>query len=95
MLHLLTNQINHIMVDIDTGKRKISNKNESNLFEFILLNSTHLNDLTFLQKSSDKYLTLSSLHIQNRTFQSSTLTKSIYIKKNVCLFVCSLCIRSL
>jgi hypothetical protein len=75
MLHLLTNQITHIMVDIDIGKRKISNKNESNLFEFILLNSTHLNDLTFLQKSSDKYLTLSSLHIQNRTFQSSTLTK--------------------
>jgi hypothetical protein len=75
MLHLLTNQITHIMVDIDIGKRKISNKNESNLFEFILLNSTHLNDLNFLQKSSDKYLTLSSLHIQNRTFQSSTLTK--------------------
>jgi len=75
MLHLLTNQITHIMVDIDIGKRKISNKNESNLFEFILLNSTHLNDLTFIQKSLDKYLTLSSLHIQNRTFQSSTLTK--------------------
>jgi hypothetical protein len=97
MLYLLANQITHMMFDIDLEKRKISPKNGSNLFEFILLHSTHLNDLTFLEKSWDEYLTLSSLIIQNRNFLSSTLTKlTIYVNNfNDCLYLLNGCLQSL
>ncbi|CAF1453800.1 unnamed protein product [Adineta steineri] len=68
MLHLLTNQITHITVDINSEKTEISNENENepNIFEFILLHSTCLNDLTFFQNSLS--LSLTKLKIKINTF---------------------------
>ncbi len=51
MLHLLTNQITQITVDINIEKRKISNEIKANIFEFMLLHSTCLNDFIFLQEN--------------------------------------------
>jgi hypothetical protein len=97
MLHILTNQITHMMVDIDLGKRKVSPIDQSNLFQFILLHCTRLNELIFFEKSWDEYLTLSSLIIQNRNYLSSTVTKlTIYVNTiNDCLYLLNGCFQSL
>ncbi|CAF1446736.1 unnamed protein product [Adineta steineri] len=97
MLHLLTNQITHITVDINSEKTEISNENEPNIFEFILLHSTCLNDLTFFQKSSKKYLAILSLDVPYENSLSLSLTK---LKINIntlddCLYLLNGCLPSL
>ncbi|CAF1424026.1 unnamed protein product [Rotaria sordida] len=97
MLHLLANQITHITVDINIEKTEISNESEPNIFEFILLYSTCLNDLTFFQKSSREYLAISSLNIPYGNSLSLSLIK---LKINVntfddCLYLLNGCLPSL
>jgi hypothetical protein len=50
MLHLLTNQITHIIVDVNVDNVAISIKDEADIFVIILLISKRLSDLTFLKK---------------------------------------------
>jgi hypothetical protein len=97
MLHLLTNQITHITVDINIEKTEISNCSKPNIFEFILLYSTCLNDLAFFQKSSREYLTISSLNIPYGNSLSLSLNK-LRINVNTfddCLYLLNGCLPSL
>ena len=72
MLDLLANQITHIAVDIILNQAETFDKNNQNIFEFILLHGTRLDDFAFLQNSRGKYLT--SLSFLSDSL-SSTLTK--------------------
>ncbi|CAF2728305.1 unnamed protein product [Rotaria sp. Silwood2] len=97
MLCLLTNQITHITVNINIEKTETSNENEPNIFEFILIYSRCLNDLTFFQNSSREYLTISSLNSSHRNSLSSTLTKLIINVNSFddCLYLLNGCLQSL
>ena len=72
MLDLLANQITHIAVDIILNQTETVAEKNQNIFEFILLHGTPLNDFAFLQNSRGKYLTNLPFRYDSL---SSTLTK--------------------
>ncbi|CAF1166270.1 unnamed protein product [Rotaria sordida] len=97
IIRLLENQITHITVDIKIENVEKTNGSEPNTFLIILLLSKCLNDLTYLQKSSRKYITILSSNISYIHCLSSTLTK-LTINVNYfddCLYLLNGCLQSL
>ncbi|CAF2919463.1 unnamed protein product [Rotaria sp. Silwood2] len=97
MIRLLENQITHITVDIKIENVEKTNRSESNTLLTILFVSKCLSDLTYLQKSSGKYITILSSNISYTHCLSSTLTK-LTINVNTfddCLYLLNGCLPSL
>ncbi|CAF1457214.1 unnamed protein product [Rotaria sordida] len=97
IIRLLENQITHITVDIKIENVEKTNGSDPNTFLIILLVSKCLNDLTYLQKSSRKYITFLSSNISYTHCLSSTLTK-LTINVNYfddCLYLLNGCLQSL
>ncbi|CAF3983950.1 unnamed protein product [Rotaria sp. Silwood1] len=97
MSHLLTNQITHMIIEINNENVTIPTRHEADIFAIILLICKRLSDLTFLLTSSEEYLTILLLNILYGNSFSSNLTK-LTINVNSfddCLYLLNGCLESL